>query len=97
MFEVTRRYPDTSCAVTPAMRSALRQASVPRADDSRLSAVCLDGWAYLTSPDPGDSGMLLKAAGDRWTFYTGFPSSKCESEFTRAGGSPAFRDQFPAC
>lgn len=97
MFEVTRRYPDTSCAVTPAMRSALRQASVPRADDSKLSAVCLDGWAYLTSPDPGDSGMLLKAAGDRWTFYTGFPSSKCESEFTRAGGSPAFRDQFPAC
>ncbi|WP_425307733.1 VWA domain-containing protein [Ammonicoccus fulvus] len=97
MFEITRRYPDTHCAVTPAMRSALRQAGIPRADDSTLSALCLDGWAYLSSPDPGDSGMLLKADGAKWTFYTGFPSSKCEAEFSRAGGSAAFKDRFPPC
>lgn len=97
MFEITRRYPDTTCAVTPAMRSALRGAGVAQPDDPALRALCLDGWAYLTRDEPGDSGMLLKADGAKWTFYTGFPSSKCQSEFSRDGGSPAFRESFPPC
>lgn len=85
---VTRRYPDSSCAVTPGMREALRVEGVTLS--GRLLAVCVDDWARVSSTDLGDSTVLLRSVRGRWEFYTGFPTDICHSKFTADGGPRPF-------
>jgi hypothetical protein len=94
---IVRRYPDSSCGVTSSMREAMRAAGVGVAE-GRLTAACIDGWAQIASDDLGDNTLLLRSDGAGWQYYTGFPTTICNSKYRADGGpeafggSPRFRD-----
>ncbi|MDO5500755.1 MAG: VWA domain-containing protein [Propionibacteriaceae bacterium] len=92
---VTRRYPDTTCAVTPQMRAAIAAAGLPSSGE--MQAICIDNWARVTTDELGDSTFLIRFTGDRWEFYGGFPTHICRSKFRADGGPEALARPFREC
>lgn len=94
---VTKRYPDTTCAVTAEMLDALGTEGLDWFATVPLKAVCVDGWARVNSDEPGDSTLVLRPVAQGYQFYAGFPTSICRSAYQSDGGPEAFASSFREC
>jgi hypothetical protein len=58
-----------------------------------VDGLCLDGWAYVTYNELGDSELIARHDGSRWTSYVAFPTPMCRSEIVAAGAPSAIVDR----
>jgi Tfp pilus assembly protein PilP len=58
-----------------------------------IEGLCLDGWAYVTTNELGDSQFIARYDGSRWTNYVAFPTPMCRSEIVAAGAPLSIVDR----